>query len=56
MSPFICFVHQGMESPDRDQIDRYITSSVKSAFVKVTFLAASFDSRAIHFASYTFRN
>ncbi|BAF12827.1 protein unc-13 homolog isoform X2 [Oryza sativa Japonica Group] len=27
--------NKGMESPDRDQIDRYITSSVKSAFVKM---------------------
>lgn len=26
---------KAMESPDRDQIDRYITSSVKSAFVKM---------------------
>jgi len=35
--PF-AFVHQALESPDRDQIDRYITSSVKSAFLKVTFV------------------
>ncbi|KAL5205382.1 hypothetical protein ABZP36_033591 [Zizania latifolia] len=27
--------NKGMELPDRDQIDRYITSSVKSAFVKM---------------------
>ncbi|KAF0915824.1 hypothetical protein E2562_039125 [Oryza meyeriana var. granulata] len=27
--------NKGMESPDRDQIDRYITSSVRSAFVKM---------------------
>lgn len=26
---------KAMESPDRDQIDRYITSSVKSAFMKI---------------------
>ncbi|GJM99266.1 hypothetical protein PR202_ga16353 [Eleusine coracana subsp. coracana] len=28
------FLVQAMESPDRDQIDHYITSSVKNAFVK----------------------
>lgn len=27
--------HQALESPDRDQIDRYITSSIKSAFLKM---------------------
>jgi hypothetical protein len=27
-----------MESADRDQIGRYITSSVKNAFMKVTLL------------------
>ncbi|TVU08896.1 hypothetical protein EJB05_42323, partial [Eragrostis curvula] len=29
---------KGMESPDRDQIDRYITSSVKNAFVKMAHI------------------